>query len=84
MASATTQDKASFSALGIGAATCIACCAPLILAFVGGLGLASSAWFGIVGVGVAVLAVIGTIVLRRQMAASGDDDCATDAPCGCC
>jgi hypothetical protein len=64
--SAEKQD--GLGLVGIGAAVCVACCAGPILAFLGGLSLAgivSTLFIGVAGVGIAVLAVAGLLVIRR-------------------
>ena len=66
MADTTTERKEGFGLLGIGAAACVACCAPLVLAFLGGLGLASTAWIGGLGVALASAPAVGLLVVRRR------------------
>lgn len=63
--------KDGFSALGLGAAACVACCAGPILAFLGGLGiagLASTLLIGALGLLTTVAAVAAIIVVRRRRA----------------
>ena len=79
MGDTTTDRKDGFGLLGIGAAACIACCAPLLLAFLGGHGLASSIWIGGLGVVIAVAAAVGFAVARRRRRC--DDTCAADGAC---
>jgi hypothetical protein len=84
MTETTTQRKDGFGVLGIGAAACIACCAPLILAFLGGLGLAATFWFGAAGLVVAALAVGGFLMFRhRRQPATEGATCSADGSCGC-
>lgn len=65
--------KDSFSVVGVGAAACVACCVPLVVALLGGVGIAgiASAWvFGGGGLAIAVLVAAATLltVRRRQQA----------------
>ena len=63
--------KDGLGIVGIGAAVCVACCAGPILAFLGGLslaGVASTVFIGVVGVGIAVVAAAGLLVVRRRRA----------------
>ena len=84
MADATTKGNDGFGVLGIGAAACVACCAPLIPALLGGLGLAASLWFGVVGVVVAVVAAVTFVVVRRRRRSIAEGaTCAVDGSCGC-
>ena len=75
----TMPDKDRFSPLGVAAAACIACCAPLLLSFLAGLGLASTVCFRTVGIALVGLAAIVAIVRHRRRPAA----CAADASCRC-
>ena len=66
MSDTTTQPKDGFGVLGIGAAACVACCSPLILAFLGGLGFAATFWFGAVGLAAAAVVAVSVLVIRRK------------------
>jgi hypothetical protein len=69
----TATRKDGFKVLGIGAATCVACCAGPILAFFGGLSLAgvlSTAFIGGAGVLIAVAAAVGYLIVRQRRAHS--------------
>ena len=57
-----------FGILGIGAAACVACCAGPILAFLGGLGIASTLLIGTLGLLITAAAVAATVVVRRRRA----------------
>ena len=60
--------KDALGLLGIGAA-CIACCAGPILAFLGGLGVASlvsTAFIGAVGFAIAAIAIVAALVILRR------------------
>lgn len=61
--------RGGFGILGVGAAACVACCAPLILGVLGGLtaaGLASTLVLGAGGLFLAVVAAFGFVVVRRR------------------
>lgn len=61
--------RSGFGILGVGAAACVACCAPLILGVLGGLtaaGLASSLVFGAGGLAIAAAAAAAFVVIRRR------------------
>lgn len=65
--------RGGFGILGVGAAACVACCAPLILGVLGGLtaaGLASTFMIGAAGVVVAVAAATAFVAVRRRSRAS--------------
>jgi len=71
----TDDNKGPFSVIGVGAAACLACCAPLVLGFIGSLGiagLASTLFVGVGGLAIAALAVAAFAVVRRRKA-----NCAT-------
>lgn len=67
--SAGGERRGRFGILGVGAAACLACCAPLILVAFGGLtaaGLASTLVLGAGGLVVAGVAAAGFVVVRRR------------------
>lgn len=65
--------RGGFGILGVGAAACLACCAPLVLGVLGGLtaaGVASTLVIGAAGVAVAVAAATAFLAVRRRSMAS--------------
>lgn len=57
--------------LGLAAATCAACCAGPVLAFLGGVtvaGIVGTAFVGILAATVAVVVVVAFLVIRRRRA----------------
>ena len=70
----------SFSVVGLSIATCVACCAGPILAFLGGatiLGVASTWVIGATGLVIAAAAAAGFLVVRsrrRQSSCAVDGD----------
>jgi hypothetical protein len=81
----SSERDGSFGVVGIGLAACAACCAPLILGFLGGLGMGGlTAWFvvGSAGVVLGLAAGFGVLGYRRWRSAARGE-CATDGSCGC-
>jgi glycerol-3-phosphate acyltransferase PlsY len=69
--SATHRDHSGFSVLGVGIAACLACCAPLVLGFLGGLGLAGVALalvIGVAGLVLTAIALAAFLLYRRRVA----------------
>ena len=78
--SAAGERRSGLGILGVGAAACLACCAPLILGVLGGLtaaGLASTLVLGAGGLIIAGVAGGGFVVFHRR---SRDSACQTGAP----
>lgn len=82
-----TNDKTTspFSVIGIGAAACLACCAPLLLGFIGSLGiagLASTLFIGVGGLAITALAIAALVVARRRTntCATSDEPVPVAAP----
>ena len=62
-----TKDKTSpLSIIGVGAAACLACCAPLLLGFIGSLGiagLASTLFIGVGGLAIVAVAIAAFLIV---------------------
>jgi hypothetical protein len=81
MSGPTTDPTDGFGLVGVGIAACVACCAPLIVGVLGGLGLAGvAATFVIGGVSlvITIAAVLAYVLFRRRTAARDGESCAAD------
>ncbi len=73
-----TKDKTSpFSVIGVGVAACLACCAPLLLGFIGSLGvagLASTLFIGVGGLVIVAVALAAFVVVRNRKTGCATSD----------
>ena len=73
-----SDDGGDRKLLGVGAAACAACCAPLVPGLLAGLGLTGLAWATVgVGLAVALGAIVVAVLVVRRRRARRDDACRT-------
>ena len=73
----TTEKTSAFSVIGVGTAACIACCAPLLLGFLGSLGiagLASTLLIGVGGLAIAAVATAALVIVRNRRTSCATPD----------